>query len=160
MSESNSPANEPGTTEEPSETNDVAESEGAGSLSFDEIQQVDRRLKAQRKEIDIAIPNPENPEEPAGVAEFEYRMLTEDEKDEAEDAAINIDTSRNREEVTTDSGALRATLIMHGVTSGPEGFKLNNERFARQLPSYIKEPLAEAIENFTEMPEEDRAGFP
>jgi hypothetical protein len=155
MSESNSPANEPGTTEEPTENN-----AGSESLSFEEIQSLDKRLKAKRKTIEIAIPDPDNPETVAGVAEFEYRMLSEDEKDEAEDAAVNIETKRNKEEISTDSGALRATLIKHGVTSGPEGFKLNNERYARELPSYLKEPLAEAIENFSEMPEEDRAGFP
>lgn len=156
MSESSDTANEP-----TSDTTDTTENDGEReSLSFSEIQNLDNRLKAKRKTIKIAIPDPDDPKEVAGVAEFEYRMLTEDEKDEAEDAAVSISTERNKEEIKTDSGALRATLIKYGVTSGPEGFKLNNERYARQLPSYIKEPLADAIENFSSMPESDRAGFP
>lgn len=135
-------------------------SDGMEELSFDEIKRADRKIKSQRKTIHIAVPHPEDPEEISGVATFTYRMLSEEEADEAEDAAVNVETKRNKEEVTTDTGALRATLIKYGVTEGPAGFKLNNERAARELPRYIKEPLANAIEDFNEMEESERVGFP
>ena len=145
MSETETPANEPETTEEPSaETSDA---------TWEEVVSHDRELKSQRKTIEIAFP-----EDPSRSVTFEYRMLSETERDEAEDAATNIDTSRNKTEITTDNGALRRTLIKHGVTDGPEGFKAT-ERYIDQMPHWVKEPLANAIENFTEMDEETREGF-
>ena len=144
MSESESnPANEPDTTEEPS----------GNEASWEEAISHDRQLKSQRKTIQIAFP-----EEPDQFVEFEYRMLTESEEDEAEDAATNIETSRNKTEITTDSGALRATVIKNGVTDGPEGFKAT-ESYIQQMPNWIKKPLANAIEDFTSMDEVTREGF-
>lgn len=148
------------TPDAPNEEPEAESTDAENELTFAEIKEVDNRLRSKRKTIHIAVPDPDDPDgDPQGTATFEYRMLTEEELDEAEDAAVSISTERNAQEVTTDSGALRATLIKYGVTSGPEGFKLNNERAARELPRYIKEPLANAIEDFTQMPEEAREGF-
>lgn len=147
MSETNA-ENDPQTTEEPIENN-----EGPVEASWDDAQSHNQRLKSQRKTIDIAFP-----EDPDKFVRFEYRMLSESEIDEAENAAVNIQTSRNKQEITTDSGALRKVLIKHGVTEGPEGFKAT-ERYVESMPTWIKRPLADAIENFTEMPEEAREGF-
>lgn len=140
MAETNA-ANEPQTNEEPTEA------------SWEDVQSHNSRLKSERKTIQISFPGDED-----RYVEFEYRMLSESEIDEAEDAAVNIETRRNKQEVTTDSGALRTVIIKNGVTSGPEGFKAT-ERYIETMPSWIKRPLANAIENFTEMEEETREGF-
>lgn len=91
-----------------------------------------------------------------GILEFEIRMLTTEEHDEAESAAAQYD--QRKDEVTTDTGAVKDVLLKHGITDGPEGFK-NTERNRDRLPHFIRDDLADSIENFSSIPDEMAKGF-
>lgn len=150
MSETHNAPNEEQTTEEDRADNDTAE------LNWSEAEEAFQAVRETRKRITFPVFNEAG--EIVGEVTFEYRMLKEREHNEAEDAAVKIEAKRNKEEITTDSGALKDTLIKHGVTDGPPGFS-NTAPERNKLPPYIKEGLASAIEDFSEMPEEDREGF-
>lgn len=161
MSETSNPANEPDTTEENQPTNNDAGSEMMSdgeaepeALSWEEAMNHNQRLQSQRKTIQISVPGADGEK----FVEFEYRMLTESEIDAAEDASVNIESKRNKQEITTDSGALRRSIIKSGVTDGPPGFKAT-EAYIEQMPHWIKEPLSSAIESFAEMDPVTREGF-
>jgi len=152
-SESNAP-NEERTTEEPSGENDP--DAGDSELTFQQAVGHWEEQQATTKTITLPVRNKNG--EPVGEVSFRYRMLSEEERREAEQAAVNISTKRNKEEITTDSGALKNKLIEHGVVDGPSGFE-NRKAQRTALPDHIKEPLANAIDTFSEMPEEVREGF-
>jgi hypothetical protein len=152
-SEPNAPNTER-TTEENRAENDA--DAGEEELSFQ--QAVGHWEEQQSTHKSMTLPVRDKNGEPVGEVLFRYRMLSEKERREAEQAAINVETSRNKEEVTTDSGALKNKLIEHGVVDGPEGFE-NKRAHRKAMPDHIKEPLADAIDSFSEMPEEVREGF-
>ena len=152
-SEPNAP-NKERTTEENRAENDA--DAGEEELSFQ--QAVGHWEEQQSTHKSMTLPVRDKNGEPVGEVLFRYRMLSEEERREAEQAAINVETSRNKEEVTTDSGALKNKLIEHGVVDGPEGFE-NKRAHRKAMPDHIKEPLADAIDSFSEMPEEVREGF-
>jgi len=154
-SEPNAP-NEERTTEENRAANDADAGDGEEELSFQQAVGHWEEQQSTHKSITLPVRNKNG--EPVGEVTFVYRMLTEEQRREAEQAAVNIDTSRNREEVTTDSGALKNKLIEHGVVDGPDGFD-NRAGQRKAMPDHIKEPLADAIDSFSEMPEEVREGF-
>lgn len=148
--------NEGPTTEENRAANDADAGEESGELTFQQAVGHWEEQQSTHKSITLPVRNKNG--ETVGEVTFKYRMLTEEERREAEQAAVNIETSRNKEEVTTDSGALKNKLIEHGVVDGPEGFQ-NNNAHRSAMPDHIKEPLADAIDAFSEMPEEVREGF-
>lgn len=153
QSENDSAPNEERTTEEPSGENDSGETE---ELDFQQAVGHWEEQRSTHKSMTLPVRNKNG--EPIGEVTFRYRMLSEDERREAEQAAVNIETKRNKEEITTDSGALKNKLIEHGVVSGPSGFD-NTTGQRKAMPDHIKDPLADAIDNFSEMPEEVREGF-
>jgi len=154
-SETEAPNEEPTTEANRAEIEDAG-GEGEEELSFQQAVGHWEEQQSTHKRITLPVRNSNG--ETVGEVTFRYRMLSEEQRREAEQAAVNIETSRNKEEVTTDSGALKNKLIEHGVVDGPEGF--NNKRAHRAaMPDHIKEPLANAIDEFSEMPEEVREGF-
>jgi len=151
--ESEAPNEEPTTEENRADTDADA---GEEELSFQQAVGHWEEQQSTHKRITLPVRNANG--ETVGEVTWRYRMLTEEQRREAEQAAVNIDTSRNREEVTTDSGALKNKLIEHGVVDGPDGFE-NKAAHRKAIPDHQKEPLADAIDSFSEMPEEVREGF-
>lgn len=162
MNDNETPGNNPekAVAEEREQTaNDIDPDSANSGLSELDWGEASSKWEAQRNSRkEISLPVRDENGNVSGKVTFEYRMLTEDERRDAENAATSIEVKRNKEEVTTDSGALKRTLIKHGVTDGPEGFR-TEERFIRSMPDHIKEPLASAIDEFSEMPMEVEEGF-
>lgn len=154
-SEPEAPNKEP-TTEENRAANDADASDGEEELSFQAA--VGHWEEQQNSTKSITLPVRNSNGDAVGSVTWRYRMLTEEERREAEQAAISIEQSRNKEEINTDSGALKDKLIEHGVVDGPEGYE-NKRAHRGAIPDHQKEPLADAIDSFSEMPEEVREGF-
>lgn len=124
--------------------------------TFEEgVGRAERELQ-KRKVREYELPSEEG-EEPL-VWRFTIKKLTAEEHEEVEDAAVTVKQSRNDTTVETDSGALRRALIKNGVVEGPDGFKLT-DRHIKKLPYEVTEDLADSIEDFSELPEEERVAF-
>lgn len=146
------PNEEPTTEENGAETNN----DGDNSLTFQEAVGHWEEQENATKEITLPVRNDNG--EIVGETTWRYRMLNEEERRDAENAAVNIDTKRNSEEITMESDALKDKLIEYGVVDGPEGFR-NKKAHRQAIPSHQKEELADAIDNFSAMPREVREGF-
>lgn len=95
------------------------------------------------------------------VWEFTIKKLTGEEMSKAEDAATTIEENRNNVEVNVDSAAGKRAQIKMGVVDGPEGFR-TSDRHVKKLQNNAPEifdDLADAIENFSSIEEEERVGF-
>ena len=143
MSESDAPANTPDTTTD--EQDDKA--------TWSDVKSESQQLREQRKEITFELPS-------GKVAEFEYRMLTAEEKNEISNAAVTISPSRTGQDddVSVDQDSAEVLTIKYGVTAGPQGFT-NSEREIKAMIPDMREALANAIEEFSTMDDQTRQCF-
>lgn len=148
------PPNEGDTTEKSTESN--AASADSGEMDFQSaVGHWEQQANAVKS---ITLPVRDAGGEVVGETTWKYRMLTEEERREVENAAVKIETKRNKEEITHDSAAAKNKLIELGVVEGPPGFE-NREPQRKAIPDHIKEHLSTAIDEFSEMPSEVREGF-
>jgi hypothetical protein len=122
--------------------------------SFEEGMAVAAKEYEKRKTRTYKLPD-------GRVWEFTFKKLTGSERDEAEDAAVNVEEHRNKQEIKTDTGALKTTLIKNGVVSGPPGYKGAERQIAQmheQMPELVDD-LADAIENFSTIDNDAKVGF-
>jgi hypothetical protein len=124
--------------------------------SFDEgISRAQRELE-KRKVREYELPREEG-EDPL-LWRFTIKKLTAEERDKVEDAGTEIKEHRNEISVETDSSAIKKELIKQGVVEGPDGFKLT-DRHTEKLPYEVRDDLADSIEEFSDLPEEERVAF-
>jgi hypothetical protein len=92
---------------------------------------------------------------------FEIRKLTGEQREQVEDAAVTVQQTRNDADVEVDSRAIKRELIRHGVVDGPDGFKTTDRHIDKLLENHyeVGDQLADDIENFSELPEDDEQGF-
>jgi hypothetical protein len=93
---------------------------------------------------------------------FEYRMLTEDEKNEIVDETITQKPTRNGQEnqIDQDVSQTRVLFIKNGVTdTNIEGFTTNERTIKSAIPDPVREDLGDSIADFSEMPESERLSF-
>lgn len=140
----------------PNKEHDTSTDTEPRTASFDEgLQRANRELQ-KRKTRRYELPSEEG-EEPI-VWEFTIKKLTGEERDEVEDEAIEFTEKRNETNVEMNTGRLKKEQIKRGVVDGPEGFKLT-DRHIEKLPYEVRDDLADAIENFSTLDEEERIAF-
>lgn len=152
MEQDTNAPNEERTAEESLPTN----SEAGGEMDFESaVGQWESQTNAI-KEITLPVRNHEG--EVVGETSWRYKMLTEEERREIENAAVSIETKRNEEKLSHDSAAAKDKIIELGVVEGPPGFE-NRKAQRRAIPDHTKDRLSSAIDDFSEMPSEVREGF-
>ena len=145
-------------TESPS-SEDNPQGNDVQEASFDDLRRDKTKRREMRKRMLYQTVD-------GKIAEFEYRALTEAEKDEMAtliEGNINPQQAQNMDvgELVNSIGIdkARTHMITTAVTDGPDGFTLNSERHAEALPDELREQLGDAIEAFSRMDEETRVNF-
>jgi len=131
----------------------------AAAASWEEGRRRFGREMEKRKVREYPIPTEEG-EDPM-IWRFTIRKLTGEERSSAEDAAVNVEENRNKTEISMDSRAVKREIIKAGVVEGPEGFKCTDrhvDQLIKNSPE-VAEDLADSIENFSKIDEEERVAF-
>jgi len=143
----------------PNEGIDVDEQSGKpDTISIDDAKSTAKQYREQRKtrSYDVTVEGQEV------TYWFEYRMLTEEEKNSISQETVTQQPTRNGQEsgIEADAPHARILFIKNGVTdTNIEGFT-NNERTIRSaLPDPVREDLGDAIAEFSNMPESETLKF-
>ena len=119
------------------------------TLSWQEAMQEFQRLRESTKTVEFQIGT--------GTVRFRIRQLTQAETTQR---SIKHRLARGRGGAITASelASLKRDYIRAGVVEGPPGFALTNE-YINELPVYIRDGLADAIENWHNLDEDTEADF-
>lgn len=100
-----------------------------------------------------------------GVAPFVLRGLDDDERTEAEQAAVSDNQQRRQRRGAEpdlsdmDTGAIKDTILKYGIVAGPDGFKPHREDHRKQLPPGVKDQLVDEIEDLSSLDVVEREQF-
>ena len=119
------------------------------TLSWQEAMQEFQRLRESTKTVEFQIGT--------GTVRFRIRQLTQADKDRIEERALRA-RGRGGAITASELASLKRDYIRAGVVEGPPGFALTNE-YINELPVYIRDGLADAIENWHNLDEDTEADF-
>jgi len=99
------------------------------------------------------------------VAWFTVRGLDDEQQREAERAAVSSGRKGQRrggdpDLSDIDTAAVKDTILKHGITEGPDGFKPHREDHRKQLAPGVKDQLVEEIEELSSLDVVEREQFP
>ena len=121
--------------------------------SWSEIQQALREQRNRTKTITVPL---------AGLdATFTYRQIPQAEEDRIADL-IKVETpTRKRGEPTVNmnTALVKYERFKAGVVSGPDGFSVHNRADYESIPAAVRDEILDAIDQFSEMPDELVACF-
>jgi len=121
-------------------------------LTWDETQSAFKERLAERKTIEFELPQ--------GTLRFTIRMLKQHEFDTARSKMkISSGKKKGSNENSLDMGDYNREKIRFGVVSGPKGFSAKNPAHVQSLELNIRDELAQAIEDFSDIPEVIRISF-
>lgn len=126
--------------------------EADNAASFDDLRRDKSRRREMRKRLLWETHD-------GKVGRFTYRALTESESDAIRMDARRTPAANGDLSSGLDMEKFRTKIIKTGVTDGPDGFTKNSESHAEKLPDALREELADAIVDFSDMDEETRVNF-
>ncbi|AXR81492.1 hypothetical protein [Natrarchaeobaculum sulfurireducens] len=138
-------------TEHTNAANEQPDDEQASPITFADLQEAENERRRQRKKVIFELPE--------GDIWFEIRMLTPEEFDQVESAAVEIEEKRNEKKQSVNTTAFKNKLIKEGVTDSSMPDWKNTDRHINILPKNVRNELADAIDEFQELDEETRYGF-
>jgi len=139
-------------TTQPTDETEDQDNDQNRELTGEQLLDRERSLRQQRKTFVIEYPD-------GATASFEYKMLSEAEMDQIEEAVTDVTPSRTGDpEIEIDRQHFRTKLIMAATTDAPEGFKITT-RTVEQLSRDTRESFADAVEDFASMDEVTRQKF-
>jgi hypothetical protein len=119
------------------------------SLNWDEARQEFQRLRETTKTVEFQVG--------PGTIRFKIRQLTQADKDRIEERALRA-RGRGGSITASELASLKRDYIRAGVVEGPPGFALTTECID-ELPVYIRDGLADAIEKWHTLDEDTEADF-
>lgn len=119
------------------------------TLSWQEAMQEFQRLRETTKTVEFQVGS--------GTVQFKIRQLTQADKDRIEERALRA-RGRGGTITAAELASLKRDYIRAGVVEGPPGFALTTECI-NELPVYIRDGLADAIENWHNLDEDTEADF-
>ena len=119
------------------------------TLSWQEAMVEFQRLRESTKTVEFQIGT--------GTVRFRIRQLTQAEKDRIDERALRA-RGRGGSITAAELASLKRDYIRAGVVEGPPGFALTTECI-NELPVYIRDGLADAIENWHNLDEDTEADF-
>jgi len=132
----------------------------SGTVNVEQVSKAVESYSNQRKRRTYELPNPEGDE--AIEIWFEYRMLSESEREEMANKGQSFKPTRSGQDDEMEINAADARLyaIKTGVTdTNVEGFKATDRGIKNVTTPDIREDLGDAIADFSEMPEGERVKF-
>jgi len=119
------------------------------TLSWQEAMVEFQRLRETTKTVEFQVGS--------GTVQFKIRQLTQADKDRIEERALRA-RGRGGAITAAELASLKRDYIRAGVVEGPPGFALTTECI-NELPVYIRDGLADAIENWHNLDEDTEADF-
>lgn len=119
------------------------------TLSWQEAMEEFQRLRESTKTVEFQVGS--------GTVQFKIRQLTQADKDRIEERALRA-RGRGGSITAAELASLKRDYIRAGVVEGPPGFALTTECI-NELPVYIRDGLADAIENWHNLDEDTEADF-
>jgi hypothetical protein len=130
-------------------TEDSAEE--ASPITFKDLESAENERRSQRKKVHYELEE--------GDLWFEIRMLTPEEFDEVEAAAVKVEEKRNKTQRSIDTTAFKNKLIMEGVTDSSMPDWKNTDRHISGLPKDVRNDLADSVDEFQDLEEDTRRAF-
>lgn len=130
------------------------------SVSIDRVSKAVESYRSLRKTREYELPNPDG-DDPL-VIWFEYRMLSEAEREEMANKTASFSPTRTGQDddVDMDISAGRLYAMKTAITdTNIEGFKATDRGIKEATTADIREDLGDAISDFSNMPEEERLKF-
>ena len=119
------------------------------TLSWQEAMEEFQRLRESTKTVEFQVGT--------GTVRFRIRQLTQAEKDRIDERALRA-RGRGGTITAAELASLKRDYIRAGVVEGPPGFALTTECI-NELPVYIRDGLADAIEDWHNLDEDTEADF-
>lgn len=143
MTEAHDAPNEELTTED--------SEEDKSPITFKDLEQAENNRRSQRKKVHYELEE--------GTLWFEVRMLTPEEFDQVEAAAVKVEEKRNKTQRSIDTTAFKNKLIMEGVMESSMPDWKNTDRHISALPKKVRNDLADSIDEFQDLDEDTRRAF-
>lgn len=134
--------------------------EGTETVSIESVEQAVESYRSQTKRREYELPDPDGD----GVLElwFEYRMLSEAEREEMANKSTSFTPTRSGQDDEMDINAAEGRLYAIKtavVDTNIEGFKATDRGVKQATTPDIREDLGDAIADFSEMPEREKRKF-
>lgn len=146
----------PENTDVPNEEHD---SDARKETTFEDLRRAQNSLYEERKRVYFDLPEDLADQLPSDEIWFEIRMLRPEEFDEVESSIMEVDQDSRGHNQSINTTALKVGLIEKGVTECSMPDWKATDRHINALPKDIRDELADAVDDFQKIEDEERIGF-